>query len=122
MRETDAKSSIAYNGLTVGCVTHDAPVARAAPEATAATTVEFVSPCAALVAAGMTDAADQVLPQTFNPGVAVPAGDAVRGFSLDDQGSAEMYGYLVPASAMPATAAPSSTRLRHQNGSPTIGH
>jgi hypothetical protein len=42
--------------------------------------------------------------QVFPTGIAVPAGDAVGLDSQDGLGSAEIYGYLVPAAAVPSNA------------------
>lgn len=42
--------------------------------------------------------------QVFNPGIPVPAGDAVGLFGSNDVGLAFVYGYLVPAAAVPARA------------------
>jgi hypothetical protein len=46
--------------------------------------------------------------QTFPSGIAVPAGDAIGLFSQDGAGAAEIYGYLVPASAVPHDILPAT--------------
>lgn len=73
------------------------------------------SPCTKFVAAGIDSSADQSLPETFDPGIAVPAGDAVGGASSGDSGSTVLYGYLVPARDVPASAA--TAPLHHRPGS-----
>jgi hypothetical protein len=42
--------------------------------------------------------------QTFNPGIPVPAGDAIGLITDNDTGGAYVYGYLVPAAAVPLNA------------------
>jgi len=62
------------------------------------------SPCsfglAAAAAPGSEDLVSQN--QVFSPGIAVPAGEALGMFKFNDSGEAVVYGYLVPASAVPA--------------------
>lgn len=62
------------------------------------------TPCAHIVA-GMFQI-DQVgtQNQVFQPGIPVPAGDAVGLAGANQAGAAIIYGYLVPASAVPASA------------------
>jgi hypothetical protein len=79
------------------------------------------SPCSTLIAAGSDSAADETIPETFDPGIAVPAGDAVGGFAGNDQGSASLYGYLVGSGAVPAGTA-IAPLLHHDAGSPTTSH
>jgi len=42
--------------------------------------------------------------QVYPSGIVVPSGDAVGLLSYNDTGSADLYGYLVPASAVPKAA------------------
>lgn len=62
------------------------------------------TPCKHIVAAGEDTTQIVAQQQVFQPGIAVPAGDAVGLVTADPSGGAEIYGYLVPASAVPATA------------------
>lgn len=60
------------------------------------------TPCSgSLVAAGLGPGTNTTLPQTFDPGIPVPAGYAVGGHEVDDHGSVSLYGYLVPAADVP---------------------
>ena len=60
-------------------------------------------PCSrALTAAEAPSSEDRVSQnQVFSPGIPVPAGDALGLFASNDDGGAIVYGYLVPASAVP---------------------
>ena len=58
-------------------------------------------PCTSLIAAGISNGEHVSSMQTFNPGINVPAGDALGGSSSNDGGSWMIYGYLVPATAVP---------------------
>ena len=51
-----------------------------------------------------TDNGDSMVNQVYPSGIVVPAGDAVGLNTFNDSGSAELYGYLVPASAVPQSA------------------
>lgn len=62
------------------------------------------SPCQKQVAIGISSGVHTSVPQTFDPGIAVPAGDAVGGQRINDHGIVAMYGYLVPAADVPAGA------------------
>lgn len=62
------------------------------------------TPCKHIVAAGEDTTQIVAQQQVFQPGIAVPAGDAVGLVTADPSGGAEIYGYLVPAAAVPATA------------------
>jgi hypothetical protein len=62
------------------------------------------TPCKHIVAVGEDTTQIVAQQQVFQPGIAVPAGDAVGLVTADPSGSAEIYGYLVPASAVPAGA------------------
>jgi hypothetical protein len=62
------------------------------------------TPCKHVVAAGEDTTEIVAQQQVFQPGIAVPAGDAVGLVTDDPSGGAEIYGYLVPASAVPAGA------------------
>jgi hypothetical protein len=63
------------------------------------------TPCGGLLAAGVADStADTVQNQVFQPGIPVPAGDALAAVEENDLGSVEVYGYLVPKAAVPASA------------------
>jgi len=60
------------------------------------------SPCGVLLAASTTIEQDSTDNQVFQPGIAVPAGDAIGMASFNNLGTAEFYGYLVPAGAVPS--------------------
>ena len=62
------------------------------------------TPCKHIIAAGEDTTQIVAQQQVFQPGIAVPAGDAVGLTTADPSGGAEIYGYLVPASAVPASA------------------
>jgi len=83
------------------------------------------TPCSKLLAASVTTAAYASDHQEFNPGIAVPAGSLL---TLDpevavtnDFGSAAVYGYLVPASAVPAGIL-KNTHAPHRLTGITPGH
>lgn len=78
------------------------------------------TPCSTFVAAGITDGAHSSIPQTFSPGIPVPAGDALGAESVNDSGSFMVYGYLVQAGAVPAGVAQQPGTSRH--GSVTTRH
>jgi hypothetical protein len=61
-------------------------------------------PCSDLAAAGLDSDQELSLNQSFQPGVPVPAGDAVGLVGSNSAGSTEFYGYLVPSAAVPASA------------------
>ncbi len=42
--------------------------------------------------------------QVFQPGIAIPAGDAIGFSEQNDSGAVQIYGYLVPASSVPRAA------------------
>ena len=49
--------------------------------------------------------------QEFQPGIAIPAGDAIGMYDLHDGGAAVIYGYLVPAADVPRHPAAAGHRL-----------
>jgi hypothetical protein len=57
-----------------------------------------------VIAAASTDRATETVAQTFGSGIAVPAGRTISATGLSNIGSAEIYGYLVPASYVPVNA------------------
>jgi len=61
------------------------------------------SPCTHLLAFASAPGSEQTVTQNqqFSPGIAVPAGDALGMAQNNDAGTAIVYGYLVPASAVP---------------------
>jgi hypothetical protein len=63
-----------------------------------------VSPCFHPLTVGASDQNQLTLHQDFNPGIPVPAGDVFGTKSTNDEGEIEIYGYLVPASDVPANA------------------
>lgn len=68
-----------------------------------------IGPAATPCQGGVATAAEQADPnvsqkQVFTPGIPVPAGDAVGLFGSNDSGGVLIYGYLVPAAAVPASA------------------
>jgi hypothetical protein len=64
------------------------------------------NPCGGNVVAAAigTDDGNSSQNQVFPSGIAIPSGDAIGLFANNDGGSANLYGYLVPASAVPASA------------------
>jgi hypothetical protein len=79
-----------YNFGTAG--TAHQLVLQAGPKAT---------PCTHFLAVGVGSDAGTSQNQVFPSGIPVPAGDALGLESFGDNGSAEVYGYLVPASTVP---------------------
>ena len=57
--------------------------------------------------------------QVFEPGIPIPAGDALGLTNTNDNGTAEIYGYLVPAAAIPANAL-KNVRARALGGLTTL--
>jgi hypothetical protein len=62
------------------------------------------TPCRTNVAESLASVSDTSENEVFSPGIPVPAGSAVGLNGIQSQGAAFMYGYLVPASAVPAGA------------------
>jgi hypothetical protein len=58
-------------------------------------------PCTSPLAAGLTPADNATENEVFPSGLPVPAGDAIGMDEFNENGKAEIYGYLVPASAVP---------------------
>ena len=73
------------------------------------------SPCIHVLTAGIAPGSvDRVSQnQAFNPGIPVPAGDAIGVPAVNETGSVEVYGYLVPKTDVPAGAVsgPAHTQL-----------
>jgi hypothetical protein len=70
------------------------------------------TPCTSVMAAGIDSDNRLSVHQDFQPGIPVPAGDAVGGVADNNSGSMEFYGYLVPKADVPASTirqAPKST-------------
>ncbi len=64
------------------------------------------TPCVNLIAAGISSDARVAQSQNFQPGIPVPAGDAIGANNFNNTfGAAALYGYLVPAAAVPASIA-----------------
>jgi hypothetical protein len=61
------------------------------------------SPCGNIITAGISDG-DLTLNQAFHPGIPVPAGDSLGGLAFNENGSVQVYGYLVPATDVAAAA------------------
>jgi len=84
----------------------------------------IATPCTAFLDAGMTPAGTAVdsiaQEHTFQPGIAIPTGNGLSLLGDNDDGLAFIYGYLVPASAVPASAAITSgaPSSRSQTGTP----
>ena len=72
------------------------------------------SPCVHLLAAGLAPSSDDHISQNqvFNPGIPVPAGDALGVEATNEVGSVEFYGYLVPKADVAAGAVDRSTRTQ----------
>lgn len=62
------------------------------------------TPCTSIGPISQVDEAYATTNQVFQPGIAIPAGDAI-GVSGTDTGGVEIFGYLVPASEVPQHAA-----------------
>lgn len=62
------------------------------------------SPCDFFAAAAGSSAIIHTENQVFQPGIAIPAGDAVGISGQNDRGAVQFYGYLVPASTVPRHA------------------
>jgi hypothetical protein len=63
------------------------------------------SPCTFFAADAGSDALLDTQNQVFQPGIAIPAGDAIGLFGQNDSGAVQIYGYLVPASTVRRHAA-----------------
>jgi hypothetical protein len=57
------------------------------------------------VAAAISDRAHETVFQTFGSGIGVPTGRTISTLGFNNSGTLYLYGYLVPASAVPANAA-----------------
>ena len=68
------------------------------------------SPCTFDAAVAGNSALLDTQNQVFQPGIAIPAGDAIGLASQNDSGAVQIYGYLVPASAVPRHAATAGAR------------
>jgi hypothetical protein len=84
-----------------------------------------VGGCDVLVAAMISayspdNAADARLYQQLQPGIAVPAGDQRAEFSASGSGDDLVYGYLVPASAVPSISLAHGPHVQLHNGRPVI--
>jgi hypothetical protein len=62
------------------------------------------SPCRFDAAAAGSSSLLETENQVFQPGIAIPAGDAIGVSGQNDSGAVQIYGYLVPSSAVPARA------------------
>jgi hypothetical protein len=65
------------------------------------------TPCSFFAAVGGSTVSVHTENQVFQPGIAIPAGDAIGLSGQNDSGAVQIYGYLVPASAVKANAATS---------------
>lgn len=72
------------------------------------------SPCVHILAAGIAPTSEDRISQSqvFNPGIPVPAGDAIGVPEVNELGSVEFYGYLVPKADVPPGAVEHSTRTQ----------
>lgn len=72
------------------------------------------SPCLHILTAGIAPGSEDRISQNqaFNPGIPVPAGDAVGVADDNELGSVEFFGYLVPKADVPAGALNHSTRTQ----------
>jgi hypothetical protein len=61
------------------------------------------TPCFRIVAIAGATQGVETHTQAFNPGIPVPAGDALGISGSNDDGDVLIYGYLVPAAAVPAS-------------------
>jgi hypothetical protein len=61
-------------------------------------------PCQDGILAAEASDVDDSQNQVFQPGIAVPAGEALAVDNVANDGSVEVYGYLVPAADVPSTA------------------
>jgi hypothetical protein len=87
------------------------------------TLVYNTADCSGLfVAAAISDGLHKTVSENFEPGIAIPAGRVVSVLGSHNAGSLFLYGYLVPASSVPAgAAAPSDAAPDHASteASPT---
>jgi hypothetical protein len=72
------------------------------------------TPCTHIVAAGLAPGSEDHVSQhqDFNPGIPVPAGDAMGLVGTNEVGSVEVYGYLVSKADVPSGAVNRPTRTR----------
>lgn len=91
-----------YNAASTANVAHELDL-DAGPAA---------SPCLSVLAAGIAPSSEDRISQNqaFSPGIPVPAGDALGVPAVNDLGTVEFYGYLVPKADVPAGALPHRTR------------
>jgi hypothetical protein len=68
-----------------------------------------------LVAAAVGDRAHETVAQNFEPGIAIPAGRTVSTIGFGNSGIVLLEGYLVPASSVPAGAAPTEPAVPGQS-------
>jgi hypothetical protein len=61
------------------------------------------TPCMDTLASGVDSDVTLTLSQDFQPGIPVPAGDCLGMTQINNNGTAEIYGYLVPKAEVPAT-------------------
>jgi preprotein translocase subunit Sec61beta len=72
-------------------------------------------PCSQIIASASTGSTTaETVVQNFEPGIAVPAGQLVTGYGWDNNGSSQVYGYLVPASAVPVSSPAAASRTGAQ--------
>jgi hypothetical protein len=67
----------------------------------------FASGCSDFLGATVSDRAHETITQSFGTGIALPTGTSLAFLGINQNGSAYVYGYLVPASQVPATSADS---------------
>jgi hypothetical protein len=71
------------------------------------------------VAAAISDRAHETVFQTFGSGIGIPAGRTISAFGFNSSGTLHLHGYLVPASAVPASA-PAKAAPQAGGSTPTI--
>jgi len=59
------------------------------------------TPCTFFAAVGGSSEFIHTENQVFQPGIAIPAGDGIGVLGENDRGAVQIYGYLVPAGAVP---------------------
>jgi hypothetical protein len=77
------------------------------------------SSCSSFVAAFLSDHAANTVTENFGPGIAFRAGATVSLASSRGSGTVHGFGYLVPASAVPA-GAPTAADAKRRNAAPDV--
>jgi hypothetical protein len=90
--------------ILTGADFFDFAVSPAPPERLLIAYGPSATPCTDVVAESSSEEGEATENQVFQPGIAIPAGDAIGLWSDDDIGGVVIYGYLVQASEVPPHA------------------